>query len=97
MTSIDTSSPSPWTVVRDDDSDTYQIVDTTEMVVASVPIGASKQDIHRQQAVRDLVVAAPSLFTAAQQALAQLNEPEPNLEACRALLWRAISAARGQN
>jgi len=95
MTGIN-SPVSMWTTVRNDDTDSYQILDTAEAIVASVPLGNSKQDIHRQQAVRDLVVAAPILFETVQQVLGQLNEAEPNLESCRAMLNRALSAARGQ-
>lgn len=95
MTGIDQTT-SLWTIVRDDDSDAYQVIDTTEHLIASVPIGTTKQDITRQHYVRDLIVAAPTLLASAKHALAELSADKPNLDACRAMLERAISAARGQ-
>lgn len=94
MTGI--STPSLWTSVRDDDSDAYQIIDPSERLIASVPIGATKGDMARQHFVRDLVLAAPTLLATAKQVLVVLNTEEPDLDLCRALLGQAISAARGQ-
>lgn len=96
MTGITPPSALLWTVVRDDDSDAYQIIDPTERLVASVPIGTSKQDVNRQRYVRDLIAAAPLLLASAKQVLAVLQSDEPDLAACHAVLNRAISAARGE-
>jgi hypothetical protein len=85
-----------WTVARDDDNDTYDILDPTEAVIASVPIGATSQAINRQQYVRDLIVASPILLATAKQLVEMLASDKPDLDGCRALLERAISAARGQ-
>lgn len=95
MTGIDQTT-SLWSIVRDDDSDAYQVIDTAEHLVASVPIGTSKQQIAKQHFVRDLVVAAPTLLATAKTVLDELNTDQPNLDTCRGLLERAIAAARGQ-
>lgn len=97
MSGLDTNIASLWQTYRDDDHDAYQITDASERVIASVPIGATKQELHRQQYVRDLMVAAPVLLETCKQVQHLLDKPEePDRELCRALLARAIAAARGQ-
>lgn len=87
---------SPWQITRDDEHDAYELRDVAERVVATIPIGLTKTEITQHRAVRDLIAASPVLLAAAKLVLAELDSENPNLDACRATLGRAVAAARGE-
>lgn len=96
MSGIDQTIIALWQIVRDDEHDAFQVIDASERVIATVPVGISKTDTIRQRHVRDLVVSAPVLLATIRQVLAELEKDKPNTEVCRSMLSRAVSAARGE-
>jgi hypothetical protein len=85
-----------WSVVRDDPSDSYQIIDQAEQIVAVIPIGTKPALMAAQRRSRDLIVAAPAMRQAIIYALAQLEHDKPNLAAVKTVLDEALLASRGQ-